>query len=107
MLTQSLIEEGVISDRLQVETLLKNMGSYLTRAYRLFDEDGFTPAAVIIEKARNFLRGLSAIQERAQEVAEQYGREYNEELENQVELEIDIILGKAIGGSIYLSLIHI
>jgi len=101
MLTQSLIEEGVISDRLQVETLLKNMGSYLTRAYRLFDEDGFTPAAVVIEKARNFLRGLSSIQERAQEVAEQYGREYNEELENQVELEIDKILGKAIGGSIY------
>ena len=94
LLTQSLIEEGVVTDRLRVETLYKNLGSYLTRSYRLFDEPGFTPGTVAVEKARNFLRGLSTIQKKAQVAAEVYGREYDNELETQIENEINRILGK-------------
>ena len=101
LLTQSLIEEGVVSDRLRVETLYKNLGSYLTRSYRLFDEPGFTPGTVAVEKARNFLRGLSTIQKKAQEAAEVYGREYDDELETQIENEINRILGKAKAESMF------
>ena len=101
LLTQSLIDEGAVTNQHSIETLQLNFGKYLTRSYKLFDADGFNPEANIIDAAKNFIRQDSRIQEIAQKVAEQYGRDYYDELETQVENQINFILGKAIGENFY------
>jgi hypothetical protein len=41
-MTESLIETGVITDPTEIELFRSNKGSYLTRAYELFDKKGVT-----------------------------------------------------------------
>jgi hypothetical protein len=92
-LSKMLIDSGVVDEDM-AQTIMDNMGSYLTRSYAVFDRKNWKDEVQddIVQTAKNFLR--SQYRSWAEEIAQKTGETVEFELERLVDEEINKIIDR-------------
>jgi hypothetical protein len=99
-LSKSFIDIGLAQSDAHKATIEQNIGSYLNRSYRVFDEEKWSPSQEVVEAARNYLR--MQLFNKAAEIADATSNDVIEVLEDLVSKEISKIVDRDFEGSQYL-----
>ena len=92
-LSEMLIKSGAV-DEYQADNITKNIGSYLTRSYEVFDKKDWAKQVdkEIIQAARNFLK--KQLLSEAIKEADKSGLDVDSVLENKVDLAINDLIDR-------------
>jgi hypothetical protein len=90
-LSYELINSGIV-DEYQAENIRKNIGTYLTRSYEVFDKDNWAEKVdkEVLQSAKNFLK--KQLLSEATKEAKNKGLDVNSVLENKVDLAINDLI---------------
>jgi hypothetical protein len=92
-LSYELINSGIV-DEYQAENIRKNIGTYLTRSYEVFDKDNWAEKVdqEVLQAAKNFLK--KQLLSEATKEAKKKGLDVNSVLENKVDLAINDLIDR-------------
>lgn len=92
-LSEMLIKSGAV-DEYQADNITKNIGSYLTRSYEVFDKKDWAEQVdkEVIQAARNFLK--KQLLSEAIKEADKSGLDVDSVLENKVDLAINDLIDR-------------
>lgn len=92
-LSYELINSGIV-DEYQAENIRKNIGTYLTRSYEVFDKDNWAEKVdqEVLQAAKNFLK--KQLLSEATKEAKKKGLDVKSVLENKVDLAINDLIDR-------------
>lgn len=92
-LSYELINSGIV-DEYQAENIRKNIGTYLTRSYEVFDKDNWAEKVdqEVLQTAKNFLK--KQLLSEATKEAKKKGLDVKSVLENKVDLAINDLIDR-------------
>jgi hypothetical protein len=99
-LSKLLVESGAVKSEGNQETIMNNLGAYLNRSYKLFDDPNYAESIPnqLINEAREYLKKSYYSSEtqmaKAQEAAKEKGLPVDEWIDKMVDLEIQDIINK-------------
>lgn len=99
-LSKLLVESGAVKSEGNQETIMNNLGAYLNRSYKLFDDPNYAENIPnqLINEAREYLKKSYYSSEtkmaEAQEAAKEKGLPVDEWIDKMVDLEIQDIINK-------------
>ena len=99
-LSRAFIDVGLAQSDAYKATIEQNLGSYLNRSYRVFDDEKWSPSEEVVEAARNYLR--MQLFNKAAQIADATSNDVMAVLDDLVNKEISKIVDRDFEGSQYL-----
>ena len=91
-LSKAFIDTGLAKTDEAKATIMANLGSYMNRSYRVFDDKNWSPSEHVVNRAKAFLR--ASLADKAKRIADEEANDYDTVLERLVNKEISKIIDR-------------